>query len=272
MAVEFEQLDRIAQGREAEIFAWEGGRALRLFRTARSAASLESEVAAMRAARSVLPLVPEVFEVVEVSGRSGFVMERVDGPDLITLLGSKPWQVWSAGSTLGRLHAQLHASSAPAELDALHTRLRRVFAQEKVSVETARRLNELLDALPNVDGLCHGDFHPGNVLMSGNGPVVIDWPNATSGDPAADFARTDLLLRMGDPPPGTPAVVTYLQGFGRKLIRSAYRRAYLKARPTDPDLVDRWQLVRVGDRLFADDIAVEHERLKALLREGGVPT
>jgi aminoglycoside phosphotransferase (APT) family kinase protein len=130
----------------------------------------------------------------------------------------------------------------------------------------------LAGALPDGNSLLHGDFHPGNVLLSSRGPVVIDWPNATAGDATADFARTDLLLRMGDPPPGTPALVRYLQGFGRKLIRSAYRRAYLKARPTDEALCARWQLVRTADRLYADNIEVEHDTLRALLRVGGIQT
>lgn len=267
-------LHRIAQGREAEIFAWdegpEGGRVLRLFRRPRSEASLQHEAAAMKAAASVIPCVPEVFGLEEVDGRPGIVMERVEGPDYITLLGSKPWLVWSAGTTLGRLHAQLHEAVAPPELMALKTRLLGTVERSGVADGDAARIRAAIDALPDGDRVCHGDFHPGNVLKTKRGPVVIDWPNATAGDPAADFARTDLLLAMGDPPPGTPALVKYMEGFGRKLIRTAYRRAYLAERPTADDLVRRWQLVRVADRLFDDKIEVEREKLTAMLREGGL--
>src|SRR3546814_7594415 len=58
----------------------------------------------------------------------------------------------------------------------------------------------ILDALPDGDRLCHGDYHPGNVIETAGGPVVIDWPAVTRGHPDADYARTLLLLRLGEPP------------------------------------------------------------------------
>ena len=59
-------------------------------------------------------------------------------------------------------------------------------------------------SLPDGDRLSHGDFHPANILMDGDEPVIIDWSNVTRGDPAADVARTLVILESGEPPPGTP--------------------------------------------------------------------
>ena len=50
--------------------------------------------------------------------------------------------------------------------------------------------------MPEGDRLCHGDFHPINVLGEVSRPVVIDWPDACRGDPAADLCRSYLLLRL----------------------------------------------------------------------------
>ena len=36
--------------------------------------------------------------------------------------------------------------------------------------------------------LCHGDVHPGNVLVTANGPVLIDWDLLCMGPPAWDHA------------------------------------------------------------------------------------
>ena len=270
MAVSIGGRKRIAEGREAEIFEWDDGRVLRLFRAARSAEALERETAAMRAVRSVVPLVPEVYELVEVEGRAGMVMERIDGPDLITLLGSKPWQVYSAGTTLGRVHARINGIAAPESLERVKARILRHASRPEVPAGPRERLTTLLEGLPDADRLLHGDFHPGNILMSERGPVVIDWPNVAAGDPAADFARTDLLLTIGEPPPGTPRLVRYLQGLGRKVIRTAYRRAYLKAYPIDSALIDRWQVVRAADRLIGEGIDSEREPLMRILIEAGV--
>lgn len=40
--------------------------------------------------------------------------------------------------------------------------------------------------MPDGDHLCHGDFHPRNVLGEALQPILIDWPNACCGDPASD--------------------------------------------------------------------------------------
>ncbi len=267
MADVTERIRKIAEGREAEIFAWDGGTVLRLFREARPAASLESEMAAMQTARSVVPLVPAVSGITEVMGRPGLIMERVDGPDLIALIAKKPWTLWSGGRVTGRVHAQLHAVIAPEGIPSLKSRISRL--ADQAPPEWSRHAEFVLrelETLPDGDRLCHGDFHPGNIIMTNHGPVVIDWPNVTRGDPTADFARTRLILRIGALPPGTPFVVRTFDRLGRRLFAAAYLRAYRRERPVDMTLAARWEVVRAADRL-ADGIAEERPALLKILED-----
>ena len=53
-----------------------------------------------------------------------------------------------------------------------------------------------LRKMPDGDHLCHGDFHPRNVLGEASQPIVIDWPNACCGDAAADVCRSYLILKL----------------------------------------------------------------------------
>jgi aminoglycoside phosphotransferase (APT) family kinase protein len=53
-----------------------------------------------------------------------------------------------------------------------------------------------LAGMPEGDRLCHGDFHPVNVMGETSRPFVIDWPDACRGDPAADVCRSFLLLKL----------------------------------------------------------------------------
>ena len=74
------------------------------------------------------------------------------------------------------------------------------------------------------DALLHLDYHPLNV-MTANGALtcVLDWANATVGDPRADFARTVSLLRLAPLPPGAPVVL----GVGLRLVlETAWRVGY----------------------------------------------
>src|SRR5215210_4707672 len=98
-----------------------------------------------------------------------------------------------------------------------------------------------LEALPDGDRLCHGDFHPGNILLGDRGPAVIDWTGATRGDPAGDLARTRLLLQIGAVQEYMPALVRRMQAYGRGAFFRLYLRAYRRTRSIDDNLVDRWE-------------------------------
>lgn len=57
-----------------------------------------------------------------------------------------------------------------------------------------------LERLPGGDVLCHMDLHPDQVILAQDRAVVIDWLTAGSGHPAADVARTTMLLRLSTLP------------------------------------------------------------------------
>jgi aminoglycoside phosphotransferase (APT) family kinase protein len=119
-----------------------------------------------------------------------------------------------------------------------------------------------LNQLPDGSRLCHGDYHPDNVLMSPNGPVIIDWAGATSGNPIADVARTSLLLRVGAPPPG--GMSHLLIGPARAFAHTTYVRRYLKRHPASRDELAAWRLPIAVARL-GEGIPEEKRRLLALI-------
>jgi aminoglycoside phosphotransferase (APT) family kinase protein len=152
----------VGRGRAADVYDVGGGRVLRRYRSAHDSAP-EAELMRHVAAHG-FP-VPEVHDV---DGRD-LVMERVAGPSQLDVLPHRPW----LASTFGRELADLHGR---------------------------------LDAVPPLAGrpgrILHLDLHPGNVLRTAAGPVVIDWSNATVGDRADDVATTWLLLAVGRPDGG----------------------------------------------------------------------
>jgi aminoglycoside phosphotransferase (APT) family kinase protein len=256
---------RVGEGREADIFAWDNGTVLRLLRRSSDPRRVEREAAAMRAAADGGVDVPNVYGTTMVDGRAGLIMDRVDGPDLIALMGKRPWAVPRVARIVGRSQARMHDVVAPDDLPGLRQLVRwKIETATELPAELADFALKELDALPDGDRLCHGDFHPGNVLLGQDGPAVIDWTDATRGDPAADLARTRLLLRQGGVPDHMPALIRRMQAYGRGGFFRLYVRAYARARPIDDNLVDRWEVVRVADRVM-EGIDAEQPGLLAQL-------
>jgi Ser/Thr protein kinase RdoA (MazF antagonist) len=260
------QLKRIAEGREAEIFAWENGAVLKLYRYAEALPQLEAEEAAMTAAKAANAPAPTALGRTEIDGRPGLIMERIDGIDMLTELGAKPWKIFSVGPAMAHAHVAMHATIAPPTLpvlkQALPERLRR---SPLVPPDIRDFALESLADLPDGDRLCHGDFHPANIIMAAQGPVVIDWPNSVRGDPHADIARTLLMMRMGELPEGSPRLIRLLEGIGRKIILARYLATYRKLSGLDDALLARWEVPIAAHRL-GDNIPEERERLMALVR------
>jgi aminoglycoside phosphotransferase (APT) family kinase protein len=261
-----QELHKIAEGREAEMFAWEEGTILRLMRDPQGQQRLQREAVAMKAASDRGIRVPAVHGLTMVEGRPGLIMERIDGPDLLTLVSRRPWRVFRAGRICGEVHARLHAAGAPRRIPALRETLRQwIGSSNRVPERLAEFALEVLEGLPDGDALCHGDFHPANILMADGMPVVIDWTNAARGDAVGDVARSLVLFRIGEPPPWYPATARYLHGIGSRIVTSGYLRAYRRVRPLDIAVVERWEVAHAAARLAAEPIPEEEQALRRLL-------
>lgn len=93
------------------------------------------------------------------------VMQYVPGPRMSEEIGRKPWLAGSLGTQLADLHRRLDAVKAP-------------------------------DFLGGEGNLLHLDLHPGNVVLGPDGPVVLDWAEATRGDRRLDVALSWVSLAV----------------------------------------------------------------------------
>jgi prepilin-type processing-associated H-X9-DG protein len=90
-------------------------------------------------------------------------------------------------------------------------------------------------AEPRRYAICHGDFHPANILMAdGRVTGVIDWPNAVVADPAFDVASTRVIL--GLVPAQFLPVPPALRGaadLARRVLVARHVRRYRRRQPLD---------------------------------------
>jgi Ser/Thr protein kinase RdoA (MazF antagonist) len=250
--------ERLGVGREAEVYAWGEDAVLKLYRP-----DFRYQVEALALERlDGRGVAPRLIDVVAEEGRTGLVLERLDGTDMLALLGRQPRRVWELARLLASTHHAVHAVRAPAELpdvrEVLADRIARADLPEPLRDFTTR----VLASLPAGDRLSHGDFHPGNVLVAADRVGVIDWSTAARGAPEADHARTLLLLRWADPVSQASVLSRALTTFGRSVFARAYARAYA---PQPLPQLDSWLLVHAAARL-AEGIEAERPALLKFLR------
>jgi aminoglycoside phosphotransferase (APT) family kinase protein len=206
---------KLAEGRDSEIFEHGAGRVLRVARNGRS---LISEAEIMRYVRSQGYPCPDVYD----AGDGYLVMDRLVGPTMMESVGKPPFPLRRSGRLLAELHEQLHRIPAPPGIRAA--------------------------PLPG-DRLVHRDLHPLNVMMTPDGPMVIDWANASSGDPAFDVADTWVLFACATAPAG--GIDRFVVPIGRRVMLRAFlsRVDAAAARRAIPAAVDD----RLTDRNMSPD-------------------
>ena len=185
----------LAVGNVAEVFEC-GSRVLKLYRSAVRKPTAFREAAIHATVEAMGLPVPAVWGVQEVGGRWGIVFDRVSGASFAERMQQDPSLAPECPEILARLHARIHTHPAH-ELGRLKLRLTRNIARTSLLDEPRKQvlLSRLAD-MPEGDRLCHGDFHPINVLGQTSQPMVIDWPDACRGVPSADVCRSYLLLKL----------------------------------------------------------------------------
>ena len=187
----------LSRGRSAEVYCWGDGKVLKLFHAGTPSGRVNSEANITDSVyRAGLP-VPEVFETIEWNNRHGIVFEKIDGISMLDACIEKPQNAEEYGRQLVFIHGRIHDTSIEELPDLLPLLIQKVRNTECLSVDQKQKVMDLLESQIDEFRLCHMDFHPDQVLITENGPRVIDWETACRGNPLSDAARTALILRIG---------------------------------------------------------------------------
>jgi uncharacterized protein (TIGR02172 family) len=233
----------IGGGGTSDVFTFGPGRVLKLFFPWLPATTISREFAITRAVHAAGISVPAAYETIEVAGRIGIVFERVPGQSMLRYVERKPWTLFAAARQLAEFHARLHAIAAPPGLPTQTDQMERwISGAVDFPDEAKQRAREHLARLPAGDCICHGDFHPANILLAPRGPVMIDWTSGTCGHGLADVARTSVLFESAPLPRDATLNVRLLMKIARRLLHNTYLKRYLELRPGTLDEIEFWRV------------------------------
>lgn len=235
----------VGTGLTSEVFSWGNERVLKLFQAWVAATKIEREFAATQAIYASGAPSPAAMEIVQVGGRRGIVFERIRGVSLLRQAERQPWRLFAGARLLAELHVQIHTYIAPTQLRTQREQLDNWIEQaEDFTQEQKEVARRHVSQLPAGVSLCHGDFHPGNILLTEQGPRIIDWSGATRGHPLADVARTSVLFESATLPVDSPINIRLLMKIARRLLHRTYLNRYLELRSGSLEEIESWRVAQ----------------------------
>lgn len=221
-------LQLLASGRTADVYALpdDTSHVLKLFKPVMGRGAAEHEHRIAHAVFASGAAAPKPGALITEGERHGLIYERIAGRTMLNALTQQPWRVVTHARLMARMHADVHrcvASGLPDFREVIAARLARAQPEDIALCERARAE---LATLPAGARLCHGDFHPDNIMLWPGGAMVIDWNDAYIGHPLSDVARTSWLLRGSPPAQITPTLRVVLAL--RNIFHGIYLSHYLR--------------------------------------------
>ncbi|MDF6043193.1 aminoglycoside phosphotransferase family protein [Streptomyces sp. JH14] len=161
----------LGTGRSADVYAIDEAWVLRRYRDSSDATP---ELAVLSYLSACGYPVPRLGPSPAAATPSDMVLQRLAGPTMLQSLRSGALSEDEGAAILASLLTDLHTIPARLSLD------------------------------PE-DRILHLDLHPDNVMLTPDGPVVIDWRTAAEGPPALDRAMSSLILAQVAVDPASPA-------------------------------------------------------------------
>ncbi len=192
--VSVENLELIGKGKCGNVYVLSEDRVIKTFHSFVPKAAVEKE---QRNARHMYDMgipSPNVYDMVTTQEGLGLIYEKVSAPSMESLMRSEPSTFRDYSVQLGKLCRHVHSINAKGvgfisakeeflgRLELSRGRICAVSGEEACNV-----IEQLIRAIPDTNGIVHGDFHPDNVLVKDGNPILIDMADIMTGHPVFDL-------------------------------------------------------------------------------------
>lgn len=192
-SINMEEHEIVGVGNTATVYKWGDNKVLKLFNLGYPEEAILKEFKNAQAIGNKNFSKPKVHQIVNINKRTGIVYEKVCGESLEEWV-LRTGDLEKCATIMADLHKDILSNTihnVPNYKRFLESHIANAInIDQKESFEGLK----LLDKLDNGSILCHGDFHPGNIFISEEDIIAIDFMNVCRGSFLYDVARTAYLL------------------------------------------------------------------------------
>ena len=140
--------------------------------------------------------VPKIFEVTEIKGRQAIIMEYIKGQTVGNLLNKNPELTECFIDVCVNVQQKIHNVVVKSDLlEPMSEKLQRqIKSGSSLNNKQKESLLRRMDSMIFEPRLCHGDFHPFNLIMNNEKVTIIDWVDSSVGNVEADVYQSYLLF------------------------------------------------------------------------------
>jgi len=183
----------IGVGNTSTVYEWEEGKVIKLFYQAYPKEAIEREFHNAQAISNMDFAKPKVYDIISCEDRMGIIYDKVAGESLLDWV-MRTGDVQQCAVYMAKLHKAIVQNSISNVVNYKEFLKYNIVNATATNSKKQEAILKMLDKLLDGNILCHGDFHPGNILISDGHTMVIDFMNVCHGHFLYDVARTVFLL------------------------------------------------------------------------------
>lgn len=234
----------IGIGNTAKVYQWGKNEVLKLFYDQNSAI-IEAKNAEI--INNLLLRSPKYVGYVEYEGKQGIVYEKIEGPTMLWHIEPNEKSITYNAKLMANLQYEMHNVENKLLPNLKSQITDKVNMSQEMLKDEKETILDVLHSLPDGNSLCHYDFHPDNIIISPNGPVIIDWLNFLVGSQEADITRTAMMIQSQSLPPNAPPWLNNRNL--REVFYKEYITEYLQLANISEEFLEHWMLPTLAVRI-----------------------
>ena len=267
-----EGLRKIGHGAKADVYRYNDEIILKVYNEKNTFKDIEREIYLARSAFVAGIPTAISFGIVTVGDRYGSVFELLECDSFSQLIAKDTYRVKYYAKIMAELARQFHSTDGsaidlPDGKDEVYEWISGGIAHEDEAL--AEKIKTLVDEIPNVSTMIHGDFHTGNIMMQETEPFLIDMDNLAHCHPIIELAGLYMFyVGFGEL---DPSFIENFMGFSYDVSKDFFYefiRNYLDT--DDPEelqkVVEKAALlcyVRLMRRVYKQGLNLSEENAKA---------